>query len=68
LHRIVKRPRGHYTARPFHTTADFAVPPLYFVVNRRKRKWLRSNPTILECDDAIGPLRIEGMAMRERDG
>jgi hypothetical protein len=43
----------HRTA--FHTTADFAVPPLYLIHNRRKRKWLRSSPTILECNDEIGP-------------
>jgi hypothetical protein len=53
--------------KAFHTTADFAVPPLYLIHNRRKRKWLRSSPIILECNDEIGPSAIEGMAMRERD-
>src|SRR6202040_1590861 len=48
----------HRTA--FHTTADFAVPPLYLIHNRRKRKWLRSSPTILECNDEIGPLGDRG--------
>jgi hypothetical protein len=55
----------HRTA--FHTTADFAVPPLYPTINRRMRKWLRSDAAILECNGELAGQGARGMATRARD-
>jgi lactoylglutathione lyase len=48
----------HRTA--FYTTADFAVPSVYTIINRWRRKWLRVNATILECNAELGPSARRG--------
>jgi hypothetical protein len=64
LRRIVKKPRGHYTARPFTR-----LPISRF--RRLTSSIIDANQNgcvqILECNDEMTRREIEGMAMRDRD-